>query len=471
MDIETESLTTERVDRYVKVNRQLRWLMIAAVAITGSQMALLAGFTLSGAYQPTKLAGLGATLISVVCLSGLGLLLDRLTRRTRLEHQTLSSLSKQMKIERERLLVLINTLPEAALVIDEQARVLFYNAGALALLNTHSDLHGKDLAQLLIMKNGEDRVVGLLDMIHGTTHARRTDLSLHIPSQPTMLIDCNIAAVRARAVPKSTINYVVICRDITKEKTVEQQREEFIAVASHELRTPLTIVEAALSSVLLPAPKGLDAPAANMVDKAYRNVLFLSELVTDLTILSEAQNDAIPIKLQPVDPATLLKQLASDYRHAVDGKGLKLDIVLPSTPLAPILTTEHHVHEILQNFLTNAIKYSSQGQITLEATSGTGGTVIFRVRDSGIGISPSDQQKLFSKFYRSEDYRTRQTGGTGLGLYLCAQLAKRLNGRVWCESTLDQGSTFCLEIPPLSQLKRDRAEVVVAGTAALVAEL
>ncbi|MBI4101239.1 hypothetical protein HY441_02085 [Candidatus Microgenomates bacterium] len=115
----------------------------------------------------------------------------------------------------------------------------------------------------------------------------------------------------------------------------------------------------------------------------------------------------------------------------------------------PVLTSELYVHEILQNFISNAIKYTQHGSITLSAVAAEKGGVRFSVKDTGIGLSATDKKKIFQKFYRSEDFRTRKTRGTGLGLYITVKLAERINGKIWFDSQLNQGSTFYLEVPPI----------------------
>jgi len=106
------------------------------------------------------------------------------------------------------------------------------------------------------------------------------------------------------------------------------------------------------------------------------------------------------------------------------------------------------LHELLQNFITNAIKYTKEGSITLEVARKKD-TIHFAVKDTGIGISKSDQAKVFNKFYRSEDYRTRETGGTGLGLYVAVKLAKKLGTEIDLSSRLNHGSTFSFTLPSI----------------------
>ena len=106
------------------------------------------------------------------------------------------------------------------------------------------------------------------------------------------------------------------------------------------------------------------------------------------------------------------------------------------------------MREILQNFITNAIKYTDTGSVTIAAEKAERG-IKFTVHDTGIGISKSDQEKIFDKFFRSEDYRTRKTNGTGLGLYVTLKLARLLHAEIDVKSQLNKGSTFSIFIPDL----------------------
>src|SRR5262249_297262 len=110
-----------------------------------------------------------------------------------------------------------------------------------------------------------------------------------------------------------------------------------------------------------------------------------------------------------------------------------------------------YVHEILQNFLTNAIKYTDKGTVTLGAEPEDDG-VIFSVADTGFGIGQNDRPKLFTKFFRSEDWRVRQKTGTGLGLYVCAKLTGLIDAKVDVQSELNRGSTFRLHVPNLTKV-------------------
>lgn len=354
-------------------------------------------------------------------------------------------MDSNIKNERERLAVLINNLAEATFVTDSSGKILLFNANALTLLSTTMTLSGQDLSQVLPLFDQSKNSVDLFRLVEENVSVHRTDLNFVSVDGTHIVLDLTFARVRVRVGQKPDFNYVLICRDITKAKSLDQQREEFIAVISHELRTPLAIAEAALSTALLPS---MNMPPAigNLIKQAYRNVVFLGDVVTDLSTLAEAENGTLRVKPEIFDIKALISQLVADYLPNAIEKNLELKAIY-GEGTSNVLSTEHYVREILQNYLVNAIKYTPKGQIILKCEPAKAGGVLFSIQDPGIGISVSDQKHLFTRFYRSEDYRTRKTGGTGLGLYLCQELAERLNAKVWCISRLNHGSIFYLELP------------------------
>ena len=124
-----------------------------------------------------------------------------------------------------------------------------------------------------------------------------------------------------------------------------------------------------------------------------------------------------------------------------------------STKVGIITASRLYVEELLQNFITNAIKYTQSGSVTIIVKQ-TKGKVRFSVKDTGIGISRGDQVKVFAKFYRSEDYRIRETNGTGLGLYVSAKLAHKIGTQIELTSRLNHGSTFSFELPATDKEKK-----------------
>lgn len=240
-------------------------------------------------------------------------------------------------------------------------------------------------------------------------------------------------------------------RDITRNKSLEEERDEFISVVSHELRTPIAITEGAVSNAMAFTQMSDDKiKILEFLDQAHKQVLYLADLVNDLSTLSRAERGVLEIKSEDIKVDSLLNDLLNNYSSEARKKSLRIKINCETDNLI-LKSTQLYVKEILQNFITNAIKYSNKGVIEISAKKTPDG-VNFTVRDEGIGISKSDQAKVFDKFFRSEDFRTRQSSGTGLGLYVTAKLSKLLGAKISLTSKLNQGSTFNIFVPNLSKV-------------------
>jgi two-component system phosphate regulon sensor histidine kinase PhoR len=429
------------------------------VAVTALQMVLIYIITHIFVSDSVTLGMTRDLILTASAMLTIGLLVKWLTHADRQERDNLRHLAEENETERSRIAALIDTLKDAVFVVDHSGDIILHNGAAMQLCNGTPDLKDKRLDKVLplyVRTDPETKIIKVIEAKDEPQHRR----DLRFSAEHEQMIDLEVTVVPVHLPHSRTINYVVICEDITHELTVSDEQTEFISVASHELRTPIAIMEAALSTVLY-MKDSLPESAVTIIEQAHSNALLLSGIVKDLAVLREAKNDNIPIQLENIDGAKLTEQIANDFREQIKQKGLSLEVTI--TPDLPtVLSTERHIREILQNYMTNAIKYSKTGTITLGVTPTKTDGIVFSVKDNGIGISPSVQKNLFNKFFRAEDYQTQQVGGTGLGLYLSKGLAERLGGKVWCESAINRGSTFFLEIPAFSGLRRDGREVIEA---------
>jgi signal transduction histidine kinase len=241
--------------------------------------------------------------------------------------------------------------------------------------------------------------------------------------------------------------YVILIRDITREKSLEEERDEFISVVSHELRTPIAISEGNIgNAVFLFEKSGVNNPMVEKaLQQAHEQITFLSGMVNDLATLSRAERGKLTLEIENINAHELVEEVIESYTQDAEAKGLAIKAEL-DPHLELLESSKLYTKEIIQNFVTNAIKYTEKGSVTIGAHQANDGIEFF-VRDTGIGISKSDREKVFDKFFRSEDYRTRANSGTGLGLYVTMKLSRLLHADINLESTLDVGSTFKIHIP------------------------
>ncbi|GEM_PF-2727968 len=424
--------------------------MYTAIALEAVLLLLVSQVHISW-LTPLHFSRVRTTVVQLMALVVGGWMVERYTRIEQHEHERLRQLNHEIETERSRLLTLIDSLQTAVFVVDNQGKITQHNDAAVALLgNTAGNLQGKafkDAMSLHVRSDLAAKPVDVLDVHQGGDQSgfqHRRDLVL--TDKRGQALDLDITVRPVGLAHSDATGSIVLCEDITHERSLDEQRAEFISVASHELRTPITILEAALSALVRGQGKVDTETTATLLKQAYDNTLLLGSIAQELSMLADARNDNLPIKLDQLNPAELVNGIAQDFAAQAQRKGLELKVDVVAG-LPAIVSTKNYIREILQNYMTNAIKYSKTGAVRLRAAPTENGGVVFSVKDSGLGISAEDQKFLFRKFFRAEDYRVRETGGTGLGLYLCNELAERLGGRVWCQSALNKGSTFYLELP------------------------
>ncbi len=351
------------------------------------------------------------------------------------------------ELERERLTSLINSMADGVIATDEQGVIVLYNGEAMNVLDTNKTLTGKDIAKVLRIYNRNNELLDSKKLILDTAVQQTSrDFHLQLKDKSIVKLYLSIAPVRLSYGKEGMHGYVVLLRDITREKSLEEERDEFISVVSHELRTPIAIAEGNVGNAQFIVNKlgGLDQ-VKDALEQAHEQIVFLSGMINDLSTLSRAERGKLSVEVESINPHDLLIDLADTYSAEVKAKGLEIKTTL-DPQLTVLNSSKLYLLEILQNFITNAIKYSEKGTITLSAKQKEDG-VLFEVTDTGIGISKADIEKVFDKFFRSEDYRTRANSGTGLGLYVTMKLANLIRGEVDLSSELNHGSTFSILVP------------------------
>lgn len=355
------------------------------------------------------------------------------------------------RLAHERLTSLINSMADGVIAVDQDASVVVYNGAALNILDRNDPVEHKLIAEIFHPIDKDDKPVDVTALVQAATMPTTSrDLRLKYADDSIINLYTSIAPVRLGFGETGQQGYVILLRDITHEKSLEEERDEFISVVSHELRTPIAITEGDVSNALFIAEKTGDIEKVKAALKeAHNQVLFLADLVNDLSMLSRAERGAVPVDLGEINIDELIKELVHNYTEQATTKGLKLEAHVNVDPAKPLLSSKLYVREVLQNFITNSLKYTEQGSITISAENAVDG-IQFTVADTGIGISHSDQQHIFQKFFRSGDFRTTKASGTGLGLYVTAKLAKLLKATINVESELNKGSTFTITIPNMA---------------------
>ncbi len=360
---------------------------------------------------------------------------------------TLIEAQKNIIHEHEKVLAIINSIREAIVSVDIKGNIELYNSAALDFFDTNASLVGKNINNILKLTTLDGKAFNFKKvLVKNKNLFSRNDLSFSV-GEEKIRVEIELVAVSDVFLTKERLRdkkYILMIRDITKQKTLDEERDEFISVVSHELRTPVTIAEGAISNLSLAIEKDMPKQVLSKnADITHEQVKFLATMINDLSTLSRAER-GVGDNFVELNIKDLGQKILEKYHKNADDKGLNLELVMDNN-LPSIKTSELYLEELLQNLITNALKYTKEGEIKISITNNEK-NIRFMVEDTGIGISKSDQKKIFDKFYRSEDYRTRETGGTGLGLYVSSKLADKLSTKIELSSKLNHGSKFWFDI-------------------------
>ncbi|MBF0623209.1 MAG: response regulator [Magnetococcales bacterium] len=233
-----------------------------------------------------------------------------------------------------------------------------------------------------------------------------------------------------------------------RAEAADRAKSQFLAVMSHELRTPLNVL-LGLGDILLES--SLTREQRGQLEMVHQAGGHLLTVIGDILKLSQIEAGAITLDLRPFQPETLLTSLARIMEQSAQAKGLALVTTLDPGLPTWLLGDEGHIRQVVMTLLGNAIKFTEQGRIVLEATHDPRDNhCTIRVADTGIGIAPEHLERIFDRFTQVDASVSRRYGGTGLGLAIARRLVDGMGGRITVDSMLGVGSTFrvCLPLPP-----------------------
>ncbi|HSC91037.1 MAG TPA: ATP-binding protein [Gaiellaceae bacterium] len=234
-------------------------------------------------------------------------------------------------------------------------------------------------------------------------------------------------------------------RDLTEERRVEAMKSDFVATVSHELRTPLAAIHGSALTILRPDLELDDELQARLLRVIGEESQRLAQIVNDLLLASHLDSGRLQVQIERCNPVALAEHVVETARvHLPENVEVELDATggLPEVAADPA-----QLRQVLENLVENAVKYSPDGGEVRVALEREDGAVRFTVSDEGLGIPAAEHRRVFEKFYRLDPNMTRGIGGTGLGLYICRELVRMMDGRIWVESRPGVGSTFAVEIP------------------------
>lgn len=345
----------------------------------------------------------------------------------------------EITLERNRLSSIFAGMVEGVIDVDQDQKIVHINQVAADLL----ELSIKDCIDQPIWE--QVRVAEINTALEQALNKREVvKVQMRRPSaEDDQVVDIYAAALHNEN--QELIGAVIVLHNISELDHLERIRRDFVANASHELKTPITAIRGLTETILDDA----DMPEAtrhDFIEKVHAQSLRLSSLVTDLMTISRLESDHQEKSFHSFDLVELVRRSVTATRQVCEEKQLDLQLDLPNEPLM-INGEIQAISQLVDNLIDNATKYTDVAGAISVSLCREDKTALLTVKDSGIGISPQLQQRIFERFYRVDKARSRELGGTGLGLSIVKNIAEQHGGSVSVESQPGVGSTFSVSLP------------------------
>lgn len=364
----------------------------------------------------------------------------------------------------------LDFIAEAVLVIDARGMIKFANPAAAAMTGygDPNNITGLDYQLVIHLEDAQEKPIEsnqtLLYTAIFLNQSLRTREYILVATQSGHRIAIDLSCIPTG---DTFADRIVTFRDITNELAEEREQAEFISTASHEMRTPVASIEGYLGLCLNPQTATVDERARKYLDAAHAASKHLGHLFKDLLDVTKIDDSRANIHLVPLDATEAVSFIVDEQSEAMQAKNIRYTFGGQGrfsdkkhlTPKIYMAVDYDFLHEIVDNLVGNAIKYTPEGGEIKVSVKGEGDKVLITVTDTGIGIPSEDIGHIFQKFYRVDNTQTREIGGTGLGLYLVKQRAEALGGRVWVESDFGHGSSFFVTLPRITESEYEKMRI------------
>ncbi|MFN6562701.1 MAG: PAS domain S-box protein [Nostoc sp. ChiSLP01] len=373
---------------------------------------------------------------------------------------------KNTLAEAQGLNAILDNLADGLIVTDITGQITHFNPAFLAMYGLTSNALKGSYRELPIF--------GLADLVEKTQSHPSDVFAAEVSLAKERIGQAVATAIFKRTAdnePKACFGSALLIRDVTAEKEIDKMKTDFISTVSHELRTPLTsvlgfasIIKEKLETDVFPMLASEDRKLQKTIKRVGDNLNIivseaerLTSLINDVLDIAKMEAGKVEWQMQPLDPTELLDWATTSTAALFETNGLEL-ITDIEPELPQIIGDRNRLLQVLINLISNAIKFTESGSITCRIKQ-QNNAICISVIDTGVGIAPEDQPKVFEKFRQVGDTLTDKPKGTGLGLPICKQIVEHHGGRIWVESELGKGSTFSFIIPIYTSDRKSSAKL------------
>lgn len=427
------------------------WWMLGLVWVVTSVMLLVQFSLVTTPYTAVELRQM---LISLIVVA-VGIYVYQQSRE-RLAQATQKS-DATSREEKLRADIIVDNIDEGVFAVDVDGRILRLNRAAEGMLGWKSDeIVGKQFVEVVPMidKNGvriPDAERPLNQVLQSGTHSQVE--ATYLRKDGSSLL----AAITDRAIviDGKTHGAVSTFRDTSQENAVDRAKSEFVTLASHQLRTPISAI-AWVSELLLHGDAGkLKPEQIDYIEQIYHSNKRMAALVDAMLTASSLELNSLPVRPELVDLPKLSREVLQERLDTLPANKILHIKEHYDTTLQPVMFDSNITKTIMQNLVANAFKYTlHKGTVTITIRP-DGDFIIIEVADTGLGIPKNQQNRIFTRLFRAENVKNKDTDGTGLGLYIVKTVAEYVGGHIAFTSEENKGSTFTVYLPRMGMLKKE----------------
>jgi len=422
-------------------------------------------FSLHGVFGAITFAdnvqGFGIAFASLMVMSFAGFFINRHNKTVEQQGQSLKKVADRLTAEKSQDEAVLTAIADGVYAVDKDRNLVLLNKAAQGMVGwSEKDALGIKCKTVMGLKDDKDISVCEKDCpalaVWNTGEAvfRNDTCFMHRKTKQRVQLSSSYAPIKD--LDGNMVGAICVFRDVTKDKELERQRNEFVSTASHELRTPITATEGYISIITDSGMCKVDEPTREYLGKAKNTLLGMSSLIKNLLAVTKIEEGRLETTVTNFPIKDLVNEVVEVFARKAKEKGINLEFA-QSTEITTagkkaigrslnVRADREMIREVLNNLTENAIKFTEKGGVKISIDYDKEFATV-NIQDSGMGMPKDAQKHLFEKFYRVDNTATREVGGTGLGLYITRSIVETFGGRIWVDSEMKKGSNFHFTIP------------------------
>lgn len=340
--------------------------------------------------------------------------------------------------EKNKTLAIITNFADGLLVFDRGNKLILVNQKAEDFFNIKSEnLIGQPFSEL-------GAFPALLPLINLIGKEIKEVFRKELTIKEDLTMEVSTIPLISR---KEKLGTIIILHDVTREKTIEKMKTEFVSLAAHQLRTPISAIKWTLRMLLDGDLGAITDEQRDFIEKTYRSNERMTNLINDLLNVTRIEEGRYLHRPTLSDIEPIVQSVINSYGDEIKRKNLKLIFKKPEEKLPEVKVDIEKIKLVIENLLDNAIRYTPIGGEITVSLKLREKEIEFSVKDTGVGIPKDQQERVFTKFFRGINITRLETEGSGLGLFITKNIIKAHGGRIWFKSEEGRGATFFFTLP------------------------